>query len=119
MTEAIEVSERYAPEHLIIQTHNADAVAERIRSAGSVFVGHHTPESLGDYISGTNHTLPTGGWARTTSGLAVVDFMRRMTLQSATPAGLEALGRSGARIAAHEGLDAHRLAIELRLGSRS
>jgi len=119
MTEAIEVSERYAPEHLIIQTHNADAVAERIRSAGSVFVGHHTPESLGDYISGTNHTLPTGGWARTTSGLAVVDFMRRMTLQSATPAGLEAVGRSGARIAAHEGLDAHRLAIELRLGGGS
>jgi len=119
MTEAIEVSERYAPEHLIIQTHNADAVAERIRSAGSVFVGHHTPESLGDYISGTNHTLPTGGWARTTSGLAVVDFMRRMTLQSATPAGLKAVGRSGARIAAHEGLDAHRLAIELRLGGGS
>jgi len=115
LDQAIEVSERYAPEHLVIQTRNSDAVAERIRTAGSVFVGHLTPESLGDYISGTNHTLPTGGWARTTSGLAVVDFMRRMTLQSATRPGLEALGPPGARIAAHEGLDAHRLAIELRL----
>ncbi|PKL96853.1 MAG: histidinol dehydrogenase [Gammaproteobacteria bacterium HGW-Gammaproteobacteria-8] len=116
MEQAIEVSERYAPEHLIIQTRDAAALAERIRTAGSVFVGHHTPESLGDYISGTNHTLPTGGWARTTSGLAVTDFMRRMTLQSATPGGLAELGPPGARIAAHEGLDAHRLAIELRLG---
>jgi len=114
--QAVEVSERYAPEHLIIQTRGADKVAARITTAGSVFVGHLTPEALGDYISGTNHTLPTGGWARTTSGLAVIDFMRRMTLQSATRAGLEALGPHGARIAAHEGLDAHRLAIELRLG---
>lgn len=116
MNQAIEVSERYAPEHLIIQTRDADVLAERIRTAGSVFVGHHTPESLGDYVSGTNHTLPTGGWARTTSGLAVVDFMRRMSLQSASAEGLAELGPPGARIAAHEGLDAHRLAIELRLG---
>jgi len=115
LDQAVEVSERYAPEHLIIQTRNSADLAERIRTAGSVFVGHLTPESLGDYISGTNHTLPTAGWARTTSGLAVVDFMRRMTLQSATRPGLEALGPPGARIAAHEGLDAHRLAIELRL----
>ena len=118
MNEAISVSERYAPEHLIIQTSDAEAVAERITTAGSVFVGHHTPESLGDYISGTNHTLPTGGWARTTSGLAVVDFMRRMTVQNATPAGLAELGPAAARLAAHETLDAHRLAIELRLESR-
>ncbi len=118
LDQAVEISELYAPEHLIIQTRDARRVAERIRNAGSVFVGHLTPESLGDYISGTNHTLPTGGWARTTSGLAVVDFMRRMTLQTATPAGLAELGPPGARIAAHEGLDAHRLAIELRLGDR-
>ncbi|MGB0513209.1 MAG: histidinol dehydrogenase [Wenzhouxiangellaceae bacterium] len=117
MDQAVEVSERYAPEHLIIQTRDANAVAERIRTAGSVFVGHHTPESLGDYISGTNHTLPTGGWARTTSGLAVIDFMRRMTLQQATPDGLAKLGPPAARIAAHEGLDAHRLAIELRIAA--
>ncbi|MDT8450751.1 MAG: histidinol dehydrogenase [Wenzhouxiangellaceae bacterium] len=117
LDQAIEVSERYAPEHLIVQTRDAETVAGRIRTAGSVFVGHLTPESLGDYISGTNHTLPTGGWARTSGGLAVADFMRRMTLQSATRPGLEVLGPPGARIASHEGLDAHRLAIELRLGS--
>ena len=115
MIEAVEVSERYAPEHLIIQTRDAESVAERVSTAGSVFVGHYTPESLGDYISGTNHTLPTGGWARTTSGLAVVDFMRRMTVQRASLSGLRDLGPPGARLAAHEGLDAHRLAIELRL----
>ncbi|MDT8439396.1 MAG: histidinol dehydrogenase [Wenzhouxiangellaceae bacterium] len=119
INQAVAVSERYAPEHLIIATRDAETVAEQIRTAGSVFVGHHTPESLGDYISGTNHTLPTGGWARTTSGLGVVDFMRRMTLQTATPAGLAELGPAGARMAAAEGLDAHRLAIELRLGGRS
>lgn len=116
LEDAIEVSERYAPEHLIVQTREAEAVADRITTAGSVFVGHYTPESLGDYISGTNHTLPTGGWARTASGLAVVDFMRRMTVQTASAAGLRELGPAGARLAAHEGLDAHRLAIELRLG---
>jgi len=115
LAEAIEVSESYAPEHLIIQTRDAESMAERVSTAGSVFVGHYTPESLGDYISGTNHTLPTGGWARTTSGLAVVDFMRRMTVQRASLAGLRELGPPGARLAAHEGLDAHRLAIELRL----
>ena len=115
LNQAVEVSERYAPEHLIICSENDTELAERIRSAGSVFVGHYTPEALGDYISGTNHTLPTGGWARVHSGLAVADFMRRMTLQSATPAGLDALGPAAARLAAHEGLDAHRLAIQLRL----
>jgi len=119
INEAIEVSQRYAPEHLIVQTRDAEAVAGRITTAGSVFVGPHTPESLGDYVSGTNHTLPTGGWARTASGLAVIDFMRRMTVQRATPDGLRELGPAGARLAAHEGLDAHRLAIELRLESHS
>ena len=117
--DAIAVSQRYAPEHLIIQTRDAEAVAARITTAGSVFVGHYTPESLGDYVSGTNHTLPTGGWARTASGLAVVDFMRRMTVQTASAEGLGELGPAGARLAAHEGLDAHRLAIELRLGGGS
>jgi len=117
--DAIAVSERYAPEHLIIQTRGAEEVTARITTAGSVFVGHYTPESLGDYVSGTNHTLPTGGWARTASGLAVVDFMRRMTVQTASAEGLQVLGPPGARLAAHEGLDAHRLAIELRLEASS
>ena len=112
---AVRVSERYAPEHLIIAADNAESIAENITTAGSVFVGHYTPESLGDYISGTNHTLPTGGWARTHSGLGVADFLRRMTVQSASPEGLRELGPSGARLAAHERLDAHRLAITARL----
>lgn len=115
MKKAIEISERYAPEHLIIATRDADRLAAGVRSAGSVFVGHYTPESLGDYVSGTNHTLPTGGWARVHSGLGVADFLRRMTVQTATADGLRGLGPAGARLAAHEQLDAHRLAITARL----
>lgn len=115
MNVAVRVSERYAPEHLIIAAENADTLAGNVTTAGSVFVGHYTPESLGDYISGTNHTLPTGGWARTHSGLGVADFLRRMTVQSASPSGLRELGPAGARLAAHENLDAHRLAIIARL----
>ncbi|MEM7054063.1 MAG: histidinol dehydrogenase [Pseudomonadota bacterium] len=113
--QAVDISTRYAPEHLIICTKNDQQLADRIRTAGSVFLGHYTPEALGDYVSGTNHTLPTGGWARVHSGLSVIDFMRRMTLQSASPAGLKSLGPAAARLAEHEGLDAHRLAVQLRL----
>lgn len=115
--EAMAVSNRYAPEHLIIASDDALALGEQVENAGSVFLGHYTPEALGDYVSGTNHVLPTGGWARMTGGLSVIDFMRRMTVQQATPRGLRELGPPGARLAAHEGLDAHRLAIELRLES--
>ena len=115
MNTAVDVSEAYAPEHLIINAGEAETLAERITTAGSVFVGRWTPESLGDYISGTNHTLPTGGWARTHSGLGTADFLRRMTVQSASAGGLRELGPGGARLAAHERLDAHRLAITARL----
>ena len=112
---AVVISNEYAPEHLIISTRNPHAQCEATTSAGSVFLGHYTPESLGDYISGTNHVLPTAGWARSIGGLSITDFMRRMTVQEATPAGLKILGPPGARLAAHEGLDAHRLAITMRL----
>src|SRR5699024_7813393 len=115
LADAVTAANDYAPEHLIIATDNARELCDRIDNAGSVFLGHHTPEALGDYISGTNHVLPTGGWARACSGLSLSDFMRRMTVQEATPAGLKNLGPAGARLAAHEGLDAHRLAIQLRL----
>ena len=115
LSEAVAVSNDYAPEHLIIATDNARDLCDGITSAGSVFLGHYTPEALGDYISGTNHVLPTGGWARSYAGLSLTDFMRRMTVQEATPEGLKTLGPDGARLAAHEGLDAHRLAIQLRL----
>ena len=112
---AVEVANRYAAEHLIIACDQAQALCDDITTAGSVFLGHYTPESLGDYISGTNHVLPTGGWARSRAGLSITDFMRRMTVQTASPEGLKNLGPHGARLAAHEGLDAHRLAIDLRL----
>ncbi|MFP4209217.1 MAG: histidinol dehydrogenase [Wenzhouxiangella sp.] len=115
LEEAVAISNDYAPEHLIISTRDPHRLCDAISSAGSVFLGHYTPESLGDYISGTNHVLPTGGWARSIGGLAITDFMRRMTVQEATPDGLRTLGPPGARLAAHEGLDAHRLAITMRL----
>ncbi len=115
MDQAMAVSNRYAPEHLIIASDDAEALGMQVINAGSVFLGHYTPEALGDYISGTNHVLPTGGWARMTGGLSVIDFMRRTTFQQASPEGLRTLGPPGARLAAHEGLDAHRLAIQLRL----
>ena len=115
LDEAVAISNEYAPEHLIISTRDPHALCDATTSAGSVFLGHYTPESLGDYISGTNHVLPTAGWARSIGGLSITDFMRRMTVQEATPAGLRQLGPPGARLAAHEGLDAHRLAITLRL----
>jgi histidinol dehydrogenase len=115
MDQAVAISNQYAPEHLILATRDPEALCEDITSAGSVFLGHYTPESLGDYISGTNHVLPTAGWARSHAGLSLSDFMRRMTVQRASPEGLKTLGPPGARLAAHEGLDAHRLAIQLRL----
>lgn len=115
LNQAVRLANDYAPEHLIIAAGNAAGLCENITSAGSVFLGHYTPEALGDYISGTNHVLPTGGWARSTGGLSITDFMRRMTVQQASPEGLRTLGPAAARLAAHEGLDAHRLAITLRL----
>lgn len=115
LDQAVRISNDYAPEHLIISTRDPHAQCDAITTAGSVFLGHYTPESLGDYVSGTNHVLPTAGWARSIGGLSTTDFMRRMTVQEATPAGLKNLGPHGARLAAHEGLDAHRLAITMRL----
>lgn len=115
LRQAVGIANEYAPEHLIIACRDAAGLCDQVETAGSVFLGHYTPESLGDYISGTNHVLPTAGWARSRAGLSITDFMRRMTIQEATPDGLGVLGPHGARLAAHEGLDAHRLAIEIRL----
>ncbi len=114
---AIRLSNHYAPEHLIINTVNAAELAERVRHAGSVFIGPWTPESLGDYCSGTNHVLPTYGWARAHGALGMGDFMRRMTLQQATREGLEAVGPTAEKLAEVEGLDAHRMAVRARLNS--
>jgi histidinol dehydrogenase len=115
--QAIDISNDYAPEHLILNCVQASRLADLVTSAGSVFVGAWTPESLGDYCSGTNHVLPTYGYARAYGGLSVSDFMRRMTLQTAQAEGLQNAGPVAARLAAAEGLDAHRMAVEYRLNS--
>jgi histidinol dehydrogenase len=115
MPEALRISNAYAPEHLIINTADATALAEQVENAGSVFIGPWTPESLGDYCSGTNHVLPTYGWARSYGALGVSDYMRRMTLQQASRSALEKVGPTAETLAAVEGLEAHRMAVSTRL----
>ena len=105
---AIEIANRYAPEHLILQVAEPRRWLEQVQSAGSVFLGPWTPESVGDYCSGTNHVLPTYGFARAYSGLSVGDFERRMTVQELTPAGLAGLAPTVQALAGLEGLDCAR-----------
>jgi histidinol dehydrogenase len=112
---AVAVSNRYAPEHLIVQTGEPRELLPRIRNAGSVFLGPWTPESVGDYCSGTNHVLPTYGFAQTYSGLGVDQFMRRMTVQELSRDGLQNLSEAVVSLAGMEGLDAHAKAVTLRL----
>lgn len=115
VAEAIDISNRYAPEHLILQIPEARAILPEIRNAGSIFLGPWSPESVGDYCSGTNHVLPTHGRARAYSGLSVDQFMRHMTIQELTREGLLALAPSVFALAALEGLDAHAAAVRCRL----
>ncbi len=115
----LEIINSYAPEHLILQTQDAAELAERVDHAGSIFIGPWTPESVGDYASGTNHTLPTAGAARAYSGVNVESFMKFTTLQSLTADGLRALGPAVEHLAQLEGLDAHKRAVSLRLESLS
>jgi histidinol dehydrogenase len=112
---AIEVSNRYAPEHLILQVRSPRRWLERVRNAGSVFLGAWTPETMGDYCSGTNHVLPTYGHARAYSGLGVLDFVRRMTVQEITPEGLAELGPTARTLARLEALEGHANAVTVRL----
>ena len=116
---AIQISNRYAPEHLILQIENARDFVACVRNAGSVFIGQWTPESVGDYCSGTNHVLPTYGYAATYSGLGVDQFLRQMTLQEVSRDGLAALAPTVVSLAGLEGLDAHAAAVTRRLGDRS
>jgi histidinol dehydrogenase len=116
---AIAISNRYAPEHLILQIENARDVVPLVRNAGSVFIGHWTPEAVGDYCSGTNHVLPTYGYASTYSGLGVDQFLRQMTLQEVSHQGLEKLGPAVISLAGLEGLDAHASAVSRRLAASS
>jgi len=112
---ALDVSNRYAPEHLILQVANPRAWLGQVRNAGSVFLGAWTPETMGDYCSGTNHVLPTYGHARAYSGLGVADFVKRITVQEVTPTGLNDLGRTARTLARLESLDAHANAVSVRL----
>lgn len=112
---AFELSNDYAPEHLIVQVTKAREWLPHIRNAGSVFLGAWTPETMGDYCSGTNHVLPTYGFARAYSGLSLVDFQKRMTVQELSADGLRDLGPTAITIAGLEGLDAHANAVQVRL----
>lgn len=117
--QAVSVSNRYGPEHLIIQTQNPRALLSQVRAAGSVFLGAYTPESVGDYASGTNHVLPTYGYSRAVSSLSLADFSRRYTVQELTPQGLMTLSQSVMTLANAEQLDAHKNAIAVRLEAMS
>lgn len=112
---AFDVSNRYGPEHLIIQCENARGWLERVINAGSVFLGAWSPEPMGDYCSGTNHVLPTGGHARAFSGLSLLDFTKRITVQELSTEGLRSLGPTARTLALLEGLDAHANALSIRL----
>lgn len=113
--DAFKMSNQYAPEHLILQISNAQDYVKLVDHAGSVFVGAYTPESCGDYSSGTNHTLPTYGYARQYSGVNTSTFQKFITSQSVSPTALENIGRAVMSIAAVEGLDAHRNAVKIRM----
>lgn len=113
--DAMEFSNRYAPEHLIINTADADELADTVTNAGSVFIGPWTPESMGDYASGTNHTLPTYGYARMYSGVSLNSFQKFITMQKISKDGLRNLGPTVETLAGIEGLDAHKNAVRLRL----
>lgn len=115
LDEAFELSNTYAPEHLIVQVRDARTWLPKVRNAGSVFLGTWTPETMGDYCSGTNHVLPTYGFARAYSGLSLTDFLKRITVQELSAAGLQDLGPIAVRIAELEGLDAHANAVQVRL----
>lgn len=113
--DAVRIINGYAPEHLIINTENPDAILDGVENAGSIFLGPYSPESAGDYASGTNHTLPTSGWAVSSSGVSVDSFIKKITVQRLTKKGLENISGSVLRLSEAEGLRAHGYAVEVRL----
>ena len=115
MSQAIEMTNDYAPEHLIIETKDYESVASQVTNAGSVFLGAYSPESAGDYASGTNHTLPTNGYARAYSGVNLDSFTKKITFQEIVPEGLRTIGPAIETMAANEHLDAHKRAVTVRL----
>jgi len=117
MDEAIEITNEYAPEHLIVETKDYLELAEKVVNAGSVFLGSYTPESAGDYASGTNHTLPTNGYAKAYSGVSLDSFIRKITFQEINREGIQNIGPAIEVMAANEQLDAHKNAVSVRLNS--
>jgi len=116
LADAPALVDRIAPEHLELAVDDPDALLAKVRNAGSVFLGRHTPEAIGDYVAGPNHVLPTARSARFASGLGVLDFMKRSTFVGCTPEGLAAIGPAAVTLAEAEGFDAHALSVALRLG---
>jgi len=116
-TEAIDILNEYAPEHLILACANADDLADKIINAGSVFLGNYSPESVGDYASGTNHTLPTNGYAKAYSGVSIDSFVKKITFQKLTKEGLKNIGKTVEVMAEAEGLIAHRNAVRIRMNN--
>jgi histidinol dehydrogenase len=115
LAESIAISNQYAPEHLIVQTANTDQVLPQLANAASIFVGAYTPESAGDYASGTNHVLPTYGYSKTLSSLNLDDFTRKYTVQTVTQVGMRKIGPAIMALAEAEGLEAHRNAVAVRM----
>ena len=120
LAEAIPLVDRLAPEHLEIVARDADALAGSIRNAGAIFIGGHTPEAVGDYVGGPNHVLPTARSARFSSGLGVLDFMKRTSILKCSPEALRAIGPAAVTLGRAEGLEAHArsVAVRLNLGCR-
>jgi histidinol dehydrogenase len=116
---AFDIANGYAPEHLLLQVRDARAWLPKVKAAGAVFLGAWSPESMGDYCSGPNHTLPTYGHARAYSGLSLEDFQKRITVQELSRHGLLGLGPTAQVLAALEGLDAHAAAVSIRLSASS
>lgn len=115
LQQCVDISNEYAPEHLIVQTENPRELLSSLDNAGSIFLGSYSPESMGDYASGTNHVLPTYGYTKTHSSLGLADFSKRMTVQELTPQGFNALAKTVQIMAEAEQLDAHKLAVSVRL----
>jgi histidinol dehydrogenase len=114
LSEAIDMVNEYAAEHLIIATREADKIPDKITNAGSVFIGNYSPESVGDYASGTNHTLPTNGFARAYSGVSVDSFVKKITYQQLSQQGLDNISDTVIEMAEAEGLKAHANAVRVR-----
>jgi histidinol dehydrogenase len=115
LAQAPALVDKVAPEHLELAVEDPDAMAAKIRHAGAIFLGRYTPEAVGDYVGGPNHVLPTARSARFSSGLGVLDFMKRTSILGCTPESLGRIGPAGVAIAGAEGLQAHGLSVALRL----